>query len=141
MASIEHPQLQVSTDPLQNQARVVANCDIAFTDFEINAMDVLGLQYSIDCQVFNKDLQYEDTVLRYDRQNLPRGTQRAANAEHVVFDMVAVMSDLHEHVFTRDQLVAEFTLIDQETHAAQVIRSAVVRVDLEGEPEVFASGT
>ena len=131
MASIEHVLLKVSTNSLQNQARVAASCDIEFSDFEVNAMHLLGLQYTIDCRVINTDLQYEDTVLRYDRQQLPHDTRRAANSEHLLFETIAVMSDLHEHVFTRDQLVAEFTLTDHETHAAQVKRSPVVSVDLE----------
>jgi hypothetical protein len=132
VASIEHPLLQVSTNPFQNQATVIASCDVEFSDFEVNAMNVLGLRYTVECRVLNKDLQYEDTVLRYNRQDLPRDTQRARHSEHIVFETGAVMSDLHEHVFTRDQLVAEFTLTDHETEAAQVRRSAVLTVDLEG---------
>jgi len=82
-------------------------------------------------KVSTNSLQYEDTVLRYDRQQLPHDTRRAANSEHLLFETIAVMSDLHEHVFTRDQLVAEFTLTDHETRAAQVKRSPAVSIDLE----------
>jgi hypothetical protein len=131
LASIDHARLQVFTSALENQATVVASCDVEFSDFEVNAINALGLRYSIDCRVLNKDLQFEDTVVRYKRKDLPLDAQRVANSQHVVFDTVTVMSDLHEHVFTRDQLVAEFTLTDQETKAAQVERSAVVTVDLE----------
>jgi hypothetical protein len=42
------------------------------------------------------------------------------------------MSELHEHVITADQLIAEFTLTSLETGAQDTKRSDVVTVSLGG---------
>jgi hypothetical protein len=126
MTSITNPQLTVSTDPMQNRATVSASCDVDLTEFEANAIKLLDLAYTVECQVLNRDLQYEDTVLVYDPQIVPADLPVA----HLVFEAVAAMSDLHQHVFTRDQLLAEFTLTNGETGAQQIGRSPVVTADL-----------
>jgi len=131
MASITNPELTITTHPFENRATVVATCDVQFTEFEVNAMTLLQLRYTVDCQVLNKDLRYEDTVIRYDSQDLPRLTGPVAT-EQVVFETVAAMSDLHEHIITNDQLVAELTLTNQETGEYDSKRTEVVTVDLVG---------
>ena len=47
MATINNPQLTVSTHPLRNMATVVASCDVELTDFEVNAVNVLRLRYTV----------------------------------------------------------------------------------------------
>lgn len=42
----------------------------------------------------------------------------------------AVMSDIHEDVFTRDQLIAELSLENRETSARQNLRTEAVSVNL-----------
>jgi hypothetical protein len=128
MAKMYNPQLTITTEPMQNRANVVASCDVELTEFEVNAMRLLNLTYTLECRILNKDLQYEDTVLVYDAKSVP-GNLLAA---HIVFEAVAAMSDLHEHVFTRDQLTAEFTLTNAETGAREIVRSDVVTADLAG---------
>ena len=130
MATIVNCLLRIAPDPLDNQATIIATCDIEFTDFEMRAMSLLELHYAIDCRVLNKDLWYEAVVVDYDRQILPSADRGAQREDHVVFETVARMSNLHEHVVTRDQLVAEFTVTDLETDAQEVKRSAVVTADL-----------
>jgi hypothetical protein len=76
----------------------------------------------------NRDLQYEATVLVYDPQSVPAELPVA----HMIFGAVAPMSDLHQHVFTRDQLIAEFTLTNGETGAQHRLRSNLVTADLAG---------
>ena len=126
MAKIHNPQLTITTDPNQNAATVVATCDVDLTDFERNAMELLGLRYTVECVVLNRDLQYEQAVLGYDAQSLSAGLPVA----HIAFEAVTPMSDLHQHVFTRDELVAEFTLTNGESGSQEVVRSDVVKADL-----------
>jgi hypothetical protein len=130
MATMHNTQLSVTTDRLDNLATLVASCDVDFTEFEVNAMTLLGLHYTVACQVLNRDLQYEDPVIRFSDQELPPVATEATQTEHVEFRSDSVMSDLHEHLFTKDQLVAEFTLTNMETGAAETLRSNVVAVDL-----------
>ena len=129
MAALHNIQLKVDTERWANQATIIATCDVEFTDFEVNAMKLLALRYAVGCQVLNRDLQYEDPVIRFDDQQLPSATA-ATPTEHVVFRSVNAMSDLHEHLFTRDELVAEFTLTNMETRENDVRRSNLVAVDL-----------
>lgn len=99
----------------------------------MHADDLLGARYRFECQVFNKDLWYEDAVISYDDRPLPSINGGANDhLEHVVFEARRAMSDLREHVFTRDQLVAELTLTNLETGESQVRRSKVMTVDLTG---------
>ncbi len=109
MATIENAKLTVSTDRLLNQPTVAVNCDVEFTEFEVNAMNMLDLRHQLSCNVLNKDLWFEDTVIAFDDVDLPRAASEATAHEHVVFETVAVMSDIHGHMFTRDQLIAELS--------------------------------
>ncbi len=53
MATISNPTLTVNTNRPSDQASVVVSCDIQFTEVEVNAMNMLGLQYTLHCQVLN----------------------------------------------------------------------------------------
>ncbi len=130
MATINNPQLTVFTHPLRNMATVVASCDVELTDFEVNAVNMLRLRYTVDCRVINRDIQYEDSVISYDSRDIPPLGYDAESANHVVFEIDALMSDLHQHILTNDQLIAEFTLTDRDTSAQQTVRSKAVEVDL-----------
>jgi len=127
MASIEHPQLSVTTDPMSDQASIIASCDVQLTEFELQAMRLLGVRYTVDCRIVNQDLWYEDTVLRYEQGEVaPGGTSVS-----MVFESASAMSALHDHLFTPDKLLAEFTLTDQETQDSEVKRSPVLSVALD----------
>jgi hypothetical protein len=101
---------------------------VDLTNFELNAMRLLDLRYTLECRVLNRDLQYEQTVLVYDSQSVPADVPAA----HMVFQAATAMSDLHQHVFTRDQLIAEFTLTNSETGSQEIVRSEVLTADLAG---------
>jgi hypothetical protein len=126
MNGVANPQLTITTDPMQNRATVSATCDVELTEFELNAIKLLDLTYTVECQVLNRDLQYEDTVLVFDPQAVPGDVPVA----HMLFSTVAPMSDLHQHVFTQDQLFAEFSVTNGETGARHIVRSPVVKADL-----------
>ena len=48
-------------------------------------------------------------VVTFQPQEYPTVPGAALTNEHALFDTVAVLTDLHEHVFGKDQLVAELT--------------------------------
>ena len=71
MAAINNPELSVTTNRPQDRATVVVSCDVEFTDVEVNAMNMLGLQYTLSCQVLNKELLDEDPVVTYHERTFP----------------------------------------------------------------------
>lgn len=130
MASIDNARLTVSTDQ-NEQAYVSVSCDVQFTDFEVSAMNELGLQYRLHCQLINKDLWDMEIVAVLDDQVFPRATDlKASKTRHVDIETVRPISDLHTHVFTKDKLRAELTLRNEETGEALVTETEAVAIDL-----------
>lgn len=130
MPTITNAQLAITTDRPQDRATVVVSCDIEFTEVEVNAMDLLGLQYSLHCQVLNKDLFGEDPVLSYHHRKFPRVPGEARRHEHVVFDTIVPMYTLNERLFGKDKLVAQLKLKNDETHEEVVRRTDAIAVDV-----------
>jgi hypothetical protein len=130
MATINNPELTVTTNRPVDRASVIVSCDIEFTDVEVNAMNMLGLQYTLTCEVLNKDLLDEDPVITYAAQQFPVEPGEAHRGEHVVFDTHQYMDSLHERLIGKDKLVANLTLTNGETHAAVTARTEVIAVDL-----------
>lgn len=131
MASIENPTLVVSADRLHDRASISVSCDVNFTDVEVNAMQLLGLRYHVQCEVIDKDLWDVQPVAIFDDWTLPRPTEMTASKhEHVVFNTDRPMSDLHTHFLTHDQLQAEVKLLNDETGEEVVARTDFVAVDL-----------
>jgi hypothetical protein len=130
MASIDNPELTVTTNRPVDRASVVVSCDVEFTDVEVNAMNMLGLEYTLTCQVLNKDLLDEDPVITYRQMSFPRLPGEAQSTEHAVFDSYEWMDALHERLIGKDKLVAKLTLTNQETHADVSVRTETISVDL-----------
>jgi len=130
MASIKHPQLAITTDGPHNKATIVVSCDVEFTDFEVSAMNMLGVRYTLQCHLLDMDMLYPDSVVAFHRQELPRVPGGANTREPVTFATDAAMSDLHWYVFGKDTLVAELTLKNDETGIETVKRSEVLQADL-----------
>jgi hypothetical protein len=130
MATINNPELTVTTNRPADRASVVVSCDIEFTEVEVNAMNMLGLEYTLSCQVLNKDLLDEEPVLTYRQTSLPRLPGEGRRYEHVVFDSYEWMDALHDRLIGKDKLVAKLTLTNQETHAEVSARTETISVDL-----------
>lgn len=130
MPTIHNPVLTVAPHEDLTRATVRVVCNVEFTDFEVNAMNQLGLRYALSCEILNKDLWYETTSLAFDDVAFPRLPRRATASEEVVFERIAPLDELREHVFTKDELLAELTLVNGETGEQQVVRTARVKVDL-----------
>jgi len=86
MATINNPDLTVTTNRPVDRANVLVSCDIEFTEVEVNAMNMLGLEYTLTCQVLNKELLDEDPVITYRQITFPRLPGAANRYEHVAFD-------------------------------------------------------
>src|SRR6478672_967775 len=111
MATIVNPRLAVSVDRLHDRARISVSCDVDFTDVELNAIQLLGLSYHVQCQIFDKDLWEVKPVAILDDWTLPRPTEMTVSKpEHVVFNTDRAMADLHTHLLSNDQLQAELKL-------------------------------
>jgi hypothetical protein len=130
MATIENPELTVTTNRPDDRANVLVSCDVEFTDVEVNAMNMLGLEYTLNCQVLNKELLDEDPVITYRQLILPRVRGAASRVEHVAFDTFEAMEDLHDRLIGKDNLVAKITLTNQETHQDVSVRTETIAVDL-----------
>ena|SRR6266568_7222773 len=130
MATINNPELTVTTNRPIDRASVIVSCDIEFTGVEVNAMNMLGLEYTLTCQVLNRDLLDEDPVITYRQQTFPRLPGEGHRSEHVALDSFEAMDALHERLIGKDKLVAKLTLTNQETHADVNARTEVIAVDL-----------
>ena len=98
MATINNPDLTVTTNHPSDRASVVVSCDIEFTEVEVNAMNLLGLEYTLTCQVLNKDLLDEDPVITYRQLSFPRVPGDGRRYEHVVFDSLEWMDAVHDRL-------------------------------------------
>jgi len=130
MASITNPQLAIATDRARNEATVVVECDLEFTEFEVNAMRQLGLRYELRCELLNMEMLYPESVANFVWQEFPLLPAEARAHEHAIFRTVSTMSELHLYIFGKDSLVGQLTLKNEETGAAQFARTHVVMVDL-----------
>lgn len=130
MPTLPHAGLSVAMDDNLTEATVRVVCNVEFSEFEVNAMNLLGLRYTVRCRVINRDLWYETTALEFDDIRLPHVGKNASTSEEVVFDTTLPADALREHMFTREQFIAELQLIDTEAGAEQVVRSETVTVDM-----------
>ena len=130
MPTLKYPRLSVTTDRPRGRATVVVSCDLEFTDYEVISMDMLGLRYTLECHLLNMDMLYPEMVITFELQEFPRLPGHAISYEHVLFETVALMRDLHWYIFGKDTLVAEFTLKNGETGASVIARTGSVAVAL-----------
>jgi hypothetical protein len=127
--SITSAHLSVNTDLPQDLATVAVTCDVQFTDVEVNAMDVLGLQYQLSCRLLNKYLLEENSVLTFDDQTLP-SLGGGRHLEHAEFEATVAAYDLNERLFGKDKFVAEIRLRNTETDEEVVARTDEISVDV-----------
>ena len=130
MATITNAELTVTTNRPEDRAAVVVTCDVEFTEVEVNAMNMLGLQYTLHCQVLNREMLDEEPVVSYHHQQFPRVAGMARRYEHVTFDKYEPMYLLHDRLIGKDKLVAQLKLKNEETGAENVQRTEVIAVDL-----------
>jgi hypothetical protein len=130
MPTISNAQLNVITHRPEDQASVSVTCDIAFTEVEVNAMNLLGLQYTLQCRVINKDVLDDYPVVTYPDITFPRGAVQAERYDRAIFADATPMNNLHERLIGKDKLVAELKLKNTETGEEVTLRTEIVDVDL-----------
>ena len=130
MATITNAELTITTNRPEDRASVVVTCDVEFTEVEVNAMNMLGLQYTLHCQVLNREMLDEEPVVSYHHQQFPRVAGMGRRYEHVTFDKYEPMYLLHDRLIGKDKLVAQLKLKNEETGAESVKRTEVIAVDL-----------
>jgi len=133
MPRIDDVELTIIPDRIQNRANLAVTCGVEFSEFEANAMNMLGLRYKLDCRVLEEDIYMllkQDLVVTFHHQDFPRPNGGVARHEQAKFEAVVAMSDLREHDFGKDKLLAELKLQNEETGEWVVGRSQVVAIDL-----------
>jgi len=130
MASIASPQLAIETNPVQKKATITVSCDVEFTEFEVNAMTLLGLSYSLRCDLLNMEMLYPESVVAFAEQKLPGVPGRGQSHAHATFEAATAMNALHVYIFGKDTLVAELTLTNDESGVTTVMRTPAVAVNL-----------
>src|SRR6185503_2105105 len=101
MATITNAELTVTTNHPEDRASVVVTCDVEFTEVEVNAMNILGLQYTLHCQVLNKELLDEVPVVSYRHRRFPRVAGSARPYEYVRLDAYEPTYQLHDRLIGR----------------------------------------
>jgi len=129
MPRIDGVVLTIISDRTQNRA----GRGVEFSEFEVKAMNVLGLRYKLDCRILEEDiymLPKQGPVVTSHHQGFPRPVGGVERYDQAKFEAVVAISDLREHDFGKDKLVAELELQNQETGEWVVGRSHVVAADL-----------
>jgi hypothetical protein len=131
VANISNAQFVISTDTLHERASISVSCDVEFTDVEVNAMNVLGLRYRLECLLLNKDLWQLKPVAVFDEWLFPRALEPTVQPhEHAVFNSDRPMADLRRHLISEDKLEAQLTLRNEQTGEEVVSRTGLLSVDL-----------
>jgi hypothetical protein len=130
MPTITNPELTVTTHRPADRASVIVSCGVEFTEVEVNAMNLLGLEYTLTCRVLNKDFLDEDPVVTFRPRTFPRTAGEGRGYEHVVFDTYEAMDALHERLIGKDKLLARLILTNEETRAEVSAQTETIAVDL-----------
>jgi hypothetical protein len=130
MPSVNNVTLDVTIDQPTNEMTLVVNCDVEFTDVEVNAMNVLGLRYTLACAVYDDELLNERPVLAFGNQRFPRIEGLGTYHAHARFALSLPKDALRGRV-GREDLFARVTLTNDETGAETVgAESEHISVDL-----------
>src|SRR5262245_14694924 len=130
MPSIVNPALSVTTNLPDNHANVQVTCDVQFTEVEVNAMNLLGLTYTLSCDVLNEDMLDENDVLTFEPERFPRVPRAGRYYEPAQFHAYTPIEPLHERLIGKDKLYARLTLRNDETNDSVVERTDQLAVDL-----------
>jgi hypothetical protein len=130
MATIIYPQLSIEIDRAGESATISVGCDLDFSEFEVKNMNLLGLRYSLQCQLLEIVTPRLDTVLSFDPQQFPRFRDGATAYEHAVFETAAAVRDLHLDLSGKSSLVAELVLTNEDLGTVDMKRTQVVGLHL-----------
>jgi hypothetical protein len=89
MGTIIDPQLSIEVDRAVAMATVAVTCGVEFTEFEVRTMNLLRMQYTLECQLLNMALLYPETVIHFVPRQFPRVRDGANAFEQPIFNAVA----------------------------------------------------
>jgi hypothetical protein len=130
MSSISDPQLSIQIEHATRMATVRVSCDVEFTDFEVRSMNLLGVRYTLVCELLNMDMLYPQSVVTFIPVQFPRIRDGARKYEHAEFEAVAATRDLHLELIGKDSLLAELRLSNEDLGTRSVKRTPAMLVDL-----------
>jgi hypothetical protein len=130
MATIIDPRLSIQVDRAAQVATLEVACDLEFTEFEVNSMNLMGTTYTLECHLLNMEMLYPETVVNFGLQQFPRVRDGATGSEQPVFQAEAPTKDLHLYIFGKDSLVAELRLSNEDLGTVSVKRTPTTLVDL-----------
>jgi hypothetical protein len=130
MPSIVDPRLSTQLDKASALAKVSVSCGVRFTEFEVRSMNLLGVRYTLECQLLNTEMLYPEAVIHFVPQQFPRIRDGAIAYEEPVFEAVAPMKELHLYIFGKDRLAAELQLSNEDQGTIAIKRTPVQLVDL-----------
>jgi len=130
MATIIDPQLTIEVDKSAKVANVRVTCDVEFSQFEVNSMNLLGTRYTLECNLLNMEMLYPESVINFGLLQFPRIRDGASTLERPVFEAVAPTKDLHLYIFGKDSVVAELRLSNEDLGSVSVKRTPTTLVDL-----------
>src|SRR5215471_2940522 len=114
MATIIDPQLTIEVDKSAKVANVRVTCDVEFSQSEVNSMNLLGMRYTLECNLLNMEMLYPESVINFGLLQFPRIRDGASTLERPVFEAVAPTKDLHLYIFGKDPVVAELRLSNED---------------------------
>jgi len=99
-------------------------------DGDVATANLLGLTYTLSCDVLNEDMLDQDDVLTFQPERFPRVPRSGRYSEQATFHAYTPTEPLHERLIGKDKLYARLTLRNDETNEAVMERSEQLAVDL-----------
>ena len=130
MATIIDPQLSIQVDRASELVTVTATCGVEFTEVEVRSMNLLGLRYTLECHLLDRETIYPEAVIDFAAQQFPPVRDGARAYEQPVFEASAKRKDLHLYVFGKDTVAAELRLSNEDVGTLSVKRTPTTLVDL-----------
>jgi len=130
MPTIIDPRLSIQVDKSAAVATVTVSCGLEFTDVEVRSMNLLGVQYTLECQLLNVEMPYPETVIYFIPQQFPLIRDGATGYEEPVFKASAPTKDLHLYIAGKDSLAAMLQLSNEDRGTVASKRTPSQLVDL-----------
>jgi hypothetical protein len=115
MASITNQHLQVATIRPNVAGSAVVTCDVEFTEFEVNAMNVLGLQFELHCELVETGLLEGNSIHIWPTLMIP-GDVAASRSRTAVFETHLTVAQISQRLIGPDKLAGYLTLRNVETN-------------------------
>jgi hypothetical protein len=113
---MDNSRLTIDTDRLHDRVTIVVHSDVNFNDSEVEAINLLGLHYTLSCQIVSVDRWDKRLVAILDDLNFPTDAElTVSNREHALLSSDRPMADLHTPFMANDNLQAQLSLRNDTT--------------------------